>query len=79
MPTRRFLQDPEWNAIHAPAKKEKVVPVHPQLRWQDHLAISIGADKQGLSLHYHNEAWNIVLFGKKRWIMWDHGKQCLVY
>lgn len=46
----------------------------PRLRWKDHLAISIGSDLQGLTFHNHPEAWNIVIFGKKRWILWDHAR-----
>jgi len=40
-------------------------------RWKDHLTISIGADKQGLTFHGHGEAWNVVIFGAKRWILWE--------
>ena len=40
-------------------------------KWRDHLTISIGADLQGLSFHSHGSAWNIVLFGAKRWMLWE--------
>lgn len=42
--------------------------------WRDHLAISIGSDLQGLTFHHHREAWNVVIFGTKRWILWDHAR-----
>ena len=32
----------------------------------DRLAISIGSNLQ--------EAWNVINFGKKRWILWDHAR-----
>ncbi|KAL7532791.1 hypothetical protein ACHAWF_004245 [Thalassiosira exigua] len=74
MPTRMFIDDPHAGEIYAPSKKERVNPKHPAERWQDHLAISIGADLQGLSFHFHGEAWNAVIFGKKRWILYDNAR-----
>eukprot|EP00579_Thalassiosira_antarctica_P000628 CAMPEP_0201867376 /NCGR_PEP_ID=MMETSP0902-20130614/1622_1 /ASSEMBLY_ACC=CAM_ASM_000551 /TAXON_ID=420261 /ORGANISM="Thalassiosira antarctica, Strain CCMP982" /LENGTH=394 /DNA_ID=CAMNT_0048392519 /DNA_START=49 /DNA_END=1233 /DNA_ORIENTATION=+ len=74
MPTRAFLENPETGAIHALSKKKKVNPKPPFEIWQDHLAISIGSDLQGLSFHFHGEAWNVVLFGSKRWLLWDYAR-----
>jgi len=74
MPTRAYLHDPNANDIYAPSKKRKVNPKLEMETWQDHLAISIGSDKQGLSFHFHGQAWNVVLFGKKRWLLWDHAR-----
>lgn len=39
--------------------------------WRTHLSFSIGPDLEGLSLHSHYAAWNVVVFGRKRWILWD--------
>jgi len=39
--------------------------------WKDHLALTIGRDLQGLTFHRHNAAWNLVVFGSKRWILYD--------
>ncbi|KAL7548515.1 hypothetical protein ACHAWF_011801 [Thalassiosira exigua] len=39
--------------------------------WKDHLALTIGRDLQGLTFHRHAAAWNVVVFGKKRWILYD--------
>lgn len=39
--------------------------------WKDHLALTIGRDLQGLTFHRHNAAWNVVVFGSKRWILYD--------
>jgi len=72
MPTRAFLEDPHTGEIYAPSKKKKVNPKPPMEMWQDHLAISIGSDLQGLSFHFHGQAWNVVVFGAKRWLIWDH-------
>ena len=74
MPTRQFLEDPDADAIYGLSHKAKVNPKPDGEIWQDHLAISIGSDKQGLSFHFHGEAWNVVLFGKKRWLLWDHAR-----
>jgi len=76
MPTRRFLEDPDKaaGAGWAPSKKAKVRKIPAREVWRDHLAISIGADLQGLTLHHHREAWNIVIFGAKRWILWDNAR-----
>ena len=74
MLTRAYLKDPEVGGIHALSKKKKVNPKPPPEIWQDHLAVSIGSDLQGLSFHYHGEAWNTVIFGAKRWILYDHAR-----
>ena len=76
MPTRRFLEDPDRaaGAAWAPSKKAKVRKIPSRELWRDHLAISIGADLQGLTLHHHREAWNVVIFGAKRWILWDNAR-----
>jgi hypothetical protein len=71
LPTRKYLEDPLVGSIYAPSKKRRVNPINPRERWRDHLAIAIGADLQGLSFHYHGAAWNAVIFGKKRWILYD--------
>ena len=39
--------------------------------WKDHLALTIGRDQQGLTFHRHNAAWNVVVYGAKRWILYD--------
>lgn len=70
-PTRSFLEDPTKYGIYAPSKKRKVNPKPNNEIWRDHLAIAIGSDLQGLSFHHHGAAWNTVIFGKKRWIMYD--------
>ncbi|KAL7532012.1 hypothetical protein ACHAXR_004371 [Thalassiosira sp. AJA248-18] len=74
MPTRAYLKDPTTGAIHALSKKKKVNPKPEFEIWQDHLAISIGSDLQGLSFHFHGEAWNVVIFGAKRWILYDNAR-----
>lgn len=74
MPTRAYLEDPQLGAIYAPSKKKKVRSKPDRELWRDHLAISIGSDLQGLTFHHHREAWNIVIFGRKRWILWDHAR-----
>ena len=74
MPTRAYLEDPHAGSIYAPSKKKKVRTKPDRELWRDHLAISIGSDLQGLTFHHHREAWNIVIFGKKRWILWDHAR-----
>jgi len=71
LPTRKFLDDPLTGTMHAPSKKKRVHPFGEGERWRDHLAIAIGADLQGLSFHHHGAAWNAVIFGKKRWILYD--------
>ena len=71
MPTRKYLDNPLTGQIYAPSKKRRVAALNPRERWRDHLAIAIGADLQGLSFHYHGAAWNTVIFGKKRWILYD--------
>lgn len=45
--------------------------IPPRSMWKDHLALTIGRDLQGLTFHRHNAAWNIVVFGTKRWILYD--------
>mmetsp|Transcript_15581 Transcript_15581/g.28156 ORF Transcript_15581/g.28156 Transcript_15581/m.28156 type:complete len:239 (-) Transcript_15581:164-880(-) len=73
-PTRTFLDNPTAGEKYAPSKKKKVRSTPDRELWRDHLAISIGSDLQGLTFHHHREAWNIVLFGSKRWILWDHAR-----
>eukprot|EP00804_Cyclotella_cryptica_P020020 CCRYP_007896-RC/>CCRYP_007896-RC protein AED:0.39 eAED:0.39 QI:341/1/1/1/1/1/3/411/445 len=73
MPTREYLEDPYKGAMYAPSKKRKVNWNENNI-WRDHLAISIGADQQGFGFHHHREAWNVVLFGAKRWILYDHDR-----
>ena len=74
MPTRAYLENPEIGATCGLSKKKKVRKVEDREIWRDHLAISIGSDLQGLTFHHHREAWNVVIFGKKRWILWDHAR-----
>ncbi|KAL7553679.1 hypothetical protein ACHAWF_016998 [Thalassiosira exigua] len=76
MPTRAYLEDPDRaaHAKYAPSKKMRVRSKPDREMWRDHLAISIGSDLQGLTFHHHREAWNVVLFGAKRWILWDHAR-----
>jgi hypothetical protein len=73
MPTSAFFQSSQDMG-----EKRRSISIRsksdPRLRWKDHLAISIGSDLQGLTFHNHPEAWNIVIFGKKRWILWDHAR-----
>jgi hypothetical protein len=73
MPTREYIENPDKNAIYAPSKKRKVNWNENNI-WRDHLAISIGADQQGFGFHHHREAWNVVIFGAKRWILYDHDR-----
>ena len=70
MPTRAFIDDPDAEAIYAPSKKAKVDPRSQRDIWMNHLAIAIGSDLHGLSFHHHGSAWNTVIFGKKRWILY---------
>ena len=74
MPTRAYLANPRAGEKYAPSKKRKVRTQPDRELWRDHLAISIGSDLQGLTFHHHREAWNAVIFGKKRWIVWDHDR-----
>ena len=74
MPTRAYLANPEAGSTYALSKKRKVRKTPDRELWRDHLAISIGSDLQGLTFHHHREAWNTVLFGAKRWILWDHAR-----
>jgi hypothetical protein len=70
LPTRKFLNDQlTADTIHAPFKKGRVHLTGERDRWRDHLAISIGVDLRGLTFHHHGAAWNAVIFGKKRWII----------
>eukprot|EP00581_Thalassiosira_minuscula_P008321 CAMPEP_0183703902 /NCGR_PEP_ID=MMETSP0737-20130205/1453_1 /TAXON_ID=385413 /ORGANISM="Thalassiosira miniscula, Strain CCMP1093" /LENGTH=453 /DNA_ID=CAMNT_0025930705 /DNA_START=18 /DNA_END=1379 /DNA_ORIENTATION=- len=71
MPTRAFLENPNSGKTYGLSKKAHVRKHYDEEIWRDHLAISIGADLQGLTFHSHGEAWNTVVFGKKRWILWD--------
>ena len=60
--------------FYAPSKKKRVLHEPDRKRWRDHLAVSIGPDLQGLAFHHHLDAWNVVVFGDKRWILWDHAR-----
>lgn len=61
MPTRMFA---DYGDAIAPGAPKSIT-------WRDHLAITIGRDLQGLTFHRHNAAWNVVIFGAKRWILYD--------
>ena len=74
MPTRAYLENPDMGTTYAPARKMKVQKIPNRELWRDHLAISIGADLQGFVFHAHREAWNVVVHGSKRWILWDHDR-----
>ena len=71
MPTRQYLDNPDRGTMYAPSKKKKVRHIPDTELWRDHLAISIGSDLQGLSFHHHAAAWNVVIFGTKRWILYN--------
>jgi hypothetical protein len=75
LPTRKFLDDPLTGTIRAPSKKGRVHLKHERERWRDHLAIAIGSDLQGLTFHHHGSAWNTVIFGKKRWIIYQEDEE----
>ena len=76
LPTRKFLDDPLTGTMYAPSKKERVHPFGGEgERWRDHLAIAIGADLRGLTFHHHGAAWNTVIFGKKRWIIYKEDEE----
>jgi len=62
MPTRMYEEDSD--ALYESGMPENMM-------WKDHLAITIGHDLQGLTFHRHNAAWNAVVFGAKRWILYD--------
>ena len=62
MPTRMYYEDRE-------AVTQSSIPEDKM--WKDHLAIAIGHDAQGLTFHRHDAAWNVVVFGTKRWILYD--------
>ena len=64
MPTRRIL------AEHF--DDDEILKGPYGMMWKDHLTLSIGSDLQGASFHRHNAAWNVVLFGAKRWILYDY-------
>jgi len=74
MPTREFLANPDKGKTYGLSKKAKVRKTPDRELWRDHLAISIGSDLQGLTFHHHREAWNVVIFGAKRWILWDFAR-----
>jgi hypothetical protein len=74
MPTRAYLEGPQSGSIRSSSTTKGGSSKLDRKLWRDHLAISIGSDLQGLTFHHHNEAWNIVIFGKKRWILWDHAR-----
>eukprot|EP00571_Detonula_confervacea_P002185 CAMPEP_0172326870 /NCGR_PEP_ID=MMETSP1058-20130122/57864_1 /TAXON_ID=83371 /ORGANISM="Detonula confervacea, Strain CCMP 353" /LENGTH=331 /DNA_ID=CAMNT_0013043765 /DNA_START=102 /DNA_END=1097 /DNA_ORIENTATION=- len=62
MPTRMFSDYGE--ALIGMGAPERTM-------WKDHLALTIGRDLQGLTFHRHNAAMNTVVFGSKRWILYD--------
>ena len=62
MPTRMY--DDYGEALKGLGGPDKVI-------WKDHLALTIGRDLQGLTFHRHNAAWNVVVYGSKRWILYD--------
>jgi hypothetical protein len=62
MPTRMYEEDRD--AVYKSGIPENQM-------WKDHLAFTIGHDTQGLTFHRHNAAWNAVVFGAKRWILYD--------
>jgi len=66
MPTRMF-------ADYGDALKGMMVSagVRENTMWKNHLALTVGRDLQGLTFHRHNAAWNVVVFGSKRWILYD--------
>lgn len=61
MPTRRMF-----------AEGDEILKGPYGMMWKDHFTLSIGSDLQGASFHRHNAAWNVVLFGAKRWILYDY-------
>lgn len=62
MPTRMFAEyGPALIGMGAPNRT----------MWKDHLALTVGRDLQGLTFHRHNAAWNVVVFGSKRWVLYD--------
>ena len=75
MPTRAYVEGVESGSItrSSSATRGGAYKLDRE-RWRDHLAISIGSDLQGLTFHHHGEAWNVVIFGMKRWILWDHAR-----
>lgn len=75
MPTRAYIEGKQSVPLRSSSSEKKNGTSKPDRQlWRDHLAISIGSDLQGLTFHHHGEAWNIVIFGKKRWILWDHAR-----
>ena len=62
MPTRQYKEDYK-NYMDSKLPSREL--------WMDHLALTIGRDLQGLTFHRHNAAWNTVVFGAKRWILYD--------
>mmetsp|Transcript_12117 Transcript_12117/g.29588 ORF Transcript_12117/g.29588 Transcript_12117/m.29588 type:complete len:337 (-) Transcript_12117:159-1169(-) len=66
MPTRMFAEygDALKGLVNGMGARQNTM-------WKDHLALTIGRDLQGLTFHRHNAAWNVVVFGSKRWILYD--------
>lgn len=66
MPTRMFAEygDAIKGLVNGMGAPENTM-------WKDHLALTIGRDLQGLTFHRHNAAWNVVVFGSKRWVLYD--------
>jgi len=73
-PTRAYLANPHMGETYALSHKKKVRKTPDRELWRDHLAVSIGSDLHGLTWHNHREAWNVVIFGHKRWLLWDHAR-----
>lgn len=61
MPTRMFAEHGD-EILKGPKRK----------MWKDHLTLSIGSDLQGASFHRHNAAWNTIVYGAKRWVLYDY-------
>ena len=40
----------------------------------DHMTLSMGGIGQGVQIHCHPEAWNALVFGRKRWILIPYDK-----
>lgn len=67
MPTRMYDEDKDSILV----SQAGILSSSSRTMWKDHLALTIGRDLQGLTFHRHNAAWNIVVFGTKRWILYD--------
>jgi hypothetical protein len=36
------------------------------------LIFALAADASGIGLHYHKDTYNVLVFGTKRWVLYDH-------